>query len=608
MSLGDAPRAGVRTRARVRLIAGSVLVGALVGGMAGIALAFGVADSSTARSVISVSPSSELFDDVAPATDDTIAVVQSELIILNGPALRDDVGRRVGADPSVRYSASQVGSSTIVELTAEASTRAGALRAVEAVVASYSEDRETRLRDEINRAAQVLDQELARLEQDLTQETLGAAALQQEYGRLLAVRSGLFRAAANADQAVTVVQPPVVAGTGLSQPVRYGALGALAGALLAVALPAFAAPRARTGVEEDFVGAGVEPLYPEMPRHVGPIDVFADDGPHAGAMRLLVAQLVRRQADGRALVLVGATPGVGTSYVAAAAAVSMAERSDVLLVLAADVVEGRDGATARALGVDFAARGLTTAAGRPLTAQDVVGCMVASRVPGVSVLARGPGSSGSATLRRLTDHGLVRACLDTGLAVVVDAPALAQSATSVDLAASAESAALVVGRGVTTRRHVEMVREVFDRQGVDLLGAVINPTGGAAPAAGARRARRGREGSPRAAAVSPAATHSPEEQLHTESDVTDTFLDTVPDTDDRPLFVTDGLDAAPADVDAPTTSPSPHAPRDVQVAVGLVPGPVTVGDLSLLGWPPAGDPRPEPRPRVVEPSPPPAAP
>jgi Mrp family chromosome partitioning ATPase len=361
-----------------------------------------------------------------------------------------------------------------VNIDAEAATSERAVASAEAVVAAYSANRQARLRGEIERAARVVDTELARIERTLASETLGAAALQQEYGRLLAVRSGLFRASANVDQAVTVVRPPVLAGSGLPPLVRDAGLGVLLGALTgAGALMAANQLRRRVRSREDLSSAGLPILHPDLELYAGTMADFTGQSPEAAALRLLAAQLVR-PGGGGGLVLLGATSGVGTSFVAATMAVCLSERSDVLLVLAADVVEQQDGSAAQELGVDEGERGLTTLPHRCLTAEDVRTWAVDSAVPGVSVLPKGSGHSDAAVLRRLWQNGLLEACLATGLTVVVDAPALSESTTTIDLAARAGGAALVVGRGVTTRREVDMVRQMFARQEISLLGAIVN--------------------------------------------------------------------------------------------------------------------------------------
>lgn len=475
-------------RPPLKRVAVWMTIGALVGAFLGVLLAGARQQTFRASAVISVAPSSQIFQDAPSQEGDSTALVQSEIIILSGPELRRDVQQRASGDEPVRYTAAQVGSSTIVNIDAEATTAERALATAQAVVAAYSGNRQGRLRGEIERAARIVDAELARLERALASETLGAAALQQEYGRLLAVRSGLFRATANVDRAVTVVQPPVVSGSGLPPLVRDAALAALLGALAGgILLMAANQLSGRVRSRDDLSASGVTVLHPDLDFHAGPMLDFLGPSPGAAALRLLVAQLVR-PGGGGGLVLFGATPGVGTSFVAATMAVCLSERSDVLLVLASDVVEQRDGSAAQELGVDEGPRGLTTLPRGPLTADDVREHMLDGAVNGVYVLAKGPGPSGAAVLRRLWEQDLLEACLATGLTVVVDAPALSESTTTIDLASRAGGAAFVIGRNVTTRREVESVRQMFARQEIRLLGAVVNRperhTGSPLPAQG----------------------------------------------------------------------------------------------------------------------------
>ncbi len=450
-----------------------LLVGGLLGGTAGLAAARAHPQLPSAKAVISVALPSALDQDVPAPQEDPTAMVQSELIVLSGPSLHRDVEKRLGGSEPVSYTAVQVGSSTIVSVTAEAATSARALSSVQAVIAAYSVDREARLRAQVDRAAAIVDGELSRLEKSLSDDGLGASALRGEYGRLLAVRSGLYRATADVQQSVTVVQAPTASGGGVPPVTRDGALGALVGAVLAVLLLMLVnrlTRRVRSGA--DLAGGGFPVLHPELRHHSGGLEDFAGQGPAARALRLLVAQLVR-PGRGGVLVLLGATSRVGTSFTAAAAAVCLSERSDVLLVLAADVIQGRDGTAAHKLGVAGADRGLTTAPTGILTPGDVFASAVSSSVPGVLVLARGPGDGDRLLLRELSAQGLLDACIGTGMTVVVDAPSLSDSTTTVDFAERAGGAVLVVGRYVTHRADVETVQQMFERQAIPLLGALL---------------------------------------------------------------------------------------------------------------------------------------
>ena len=453
------------------------LVGAVLGAAAGLAYASSLPPLVRANAVMSVASSSPVVEGIPAAVDDSTALVQGELIVLNGKGVRDEVRERLGSQAPPSYSAAQVGSGTLIEVGTEGRTTAQALLVLDQVLAVYSEDRQARLQAEIDRAAAIVDDELARLEQRIAEEPLGAEALQAEYGRLLQVRSGLFRAAANVDGAVAVVQPPAAVSGGLSSTSRFAGLGLLIGALLGVGV-ASVANRARRGVRgpEDLLDTGIPVLHPEILPHDGSVHDYTGDGDHASAVRLLVGQLVR-PGEGASLVLFGAADGGGTSHTAAAAAACLSERSDVLLVLAADVVQGKDGTAASELGVVAASSGLVSLPVDRLTPEAVLEAATPSVLPGVAVLTRGPGEAPATLLARLVGAGLLEACLKTGRTVVVDAPALTASTTTVDLAGRAGGAVLVVGRGAASRRDIDTVRQLFERQEIPLLGAVVNRAG-----------------------------------------------------------------------------------------------------------------------------------
>lgn len=457
---------------RLRTVLLWLAVGAVVGAVLGSVFAATRPQRSSADAVISLAPAREVLDGATVSADETTALVQSELIVLAAPELRQQVEQVLGEQGDlVEYSAAQVGTSTIVDITASAPGDALAVRTVEVLVDVYARDRRERLRAEIARAAAVVDAELSRLEQDLDDQPVRAQALQQEYGRLLAVRSGLFRAEASVAQAVSLVRPAALTSAGLSPVVKLGGLGALLGALLGLALLT-AVERSATRVRgrSDLLATGLPVLRPEFGTNIHPLEDLLGRGDLAADVRLLVGQVARAGAG--PLVLFGATPGVGASFVAASFAVSLSERAPVLLVLAADVVEGADGSGALELAVDGCDQGMSRLPDAPLTAEEVLRQAVETYVPGLLVLPRGPGPG--ASLPRLVSQGLVEAALATGRTVVIDAPSLSTSSSTVDVAGRSSGAVLVVGRGVTRRADLGTVSEVFSRQGLPLLGAILN--------------------------------------------------------------------------------------------------------------------------------------
>jgi hypothetical protein len=478
------PSRGRIARPRLRFLVLLAALFAVAGGALGVIYGSTQDRVRAGQAVLSLAPSNRIFGDETGDDDRTYtAFVQSELIVLNGRSVRSDVGRALGDGTPPAYSASQVGTTTIVRIDAQGASSAEVTRILTAAIEVYSDEREARLRREIQRTTAALDAELDRIQASLDEGVTGAGALQNEYGRLLGQRSGLARALANVDTAVTVVQPPTATGTGVPAAQRLGALGLFLGGLAGLGLAVLQRRLSRRVDRiDDIAATGLVPLYPELPRHHGLAGLLSADGDAGSAFRLVAGQVVPA-GPSTAVVLFATSRGAGTSTTAAALSAFVAERDEVLLVLCADLVDP-DGSIVQQLGLDNALMGLTDLPQRPLTSSDVEAVVVRTSVPGVRVLTHGRGAGGAHRLQRLVGNGLLEACVATGRTVLVDAPAMNRSLIAVEMLARAGRGILVAGRGVTTTSELELASAVVEAQGLVLAGTVFTEPGGRSPREG----------------------------------------------------------------------------------------------------------------------------
>lgn len=478
MSAQTAGAATGMSRPGARQLTRWLTAGLVLGSALGVTIALLAPATHEAEAILEVVPTSALLADATSAQVDNDAFVQSELLVVNGPGVEEAVEAALGREPG-SYSASQVGTTTNVQISAESTDARLAERTAEAVVSTYTENRQARLRAEIDRTTDAVDAEIVRLEEALADQSAASDPLQSEYGRLLGIRSSLFRAEANVPVAVNVVQDVTPLGTGgivsrIARPtMSWGLFGMLVA--LAVLLVKRGVGRRVTSTG-DLAGTGVPVLQPEVPVFRSTLRVLEEQERNAADLHLLTTQILPASEYG-SVVLFGATGGVGTSSTAAVLAAAAVERGDVLLVLAADFLEDGSGSAAAQLGV-AGEPGLFELLHSPLTPQDLRSLTVPTAVPGLWVLTGGTEGGTPAELQRLIRSGLLEAARAVRWTVVVDAPALAWSTAAIELARRADVTALVVGRGRSHVDEVVQMGEVFQRQGIALRGALL---------AGARR-------------------------------------------------------------------------------------------------------------------------
>lgn len=453
-------------RPTVRAFVTWLTVGLLLGALVGALLTVSRPRTYAAEAIVGITPSSAILG-AGDGVENLEAFIQSELIFFNGPQLRARVAELAGGETG-GFSAAQVGNTSAVTVTAVASTAEQALETAALAVQLYTEGREDRLRREIAKAAQTVDAELTRIERSLGTGVAGASALQGEYGRLLAVRSGLFRAEANVDTAVTVIQPAVDASEGrLTRLLRSILIGGLLGALAAVtALTIHRRLSRRVRVEGDLDNVGLRVLRPTLPRFRGQFGPLSADERLARPARLLSAQLVPSVDEPPVIVLCGPNRHAGATWTAIALAASLVERSTVLLLLLCDVTESK-----RSRMPEWLVEAQHADLGAPgLTPESIVQGARRTAVPGLHVVFIGNVVLG----QRLLGQGLLQVARSRGYTVVVDAPALSESSVALEIGARADAFAMVVGLGITSLDDVEVANDLLRHRGIQLSGVVLD--------------------------------------------------------------------------------------------------------------------------------------
>lgn len=467
---------------------GGLVVGGLLGGT------YGASRPKTfqATTSLSVLPDSSVSAAVPGATtgqpaQDATSFIQSQLVVLNGAPLREQVDKQLKSSRPPQLSSTQVAQTYVVQVSATATSRAEALAAAQAASAAYAAMRRQQLGGDVAAAIRSVQKQVVSARNGLEGSTIGAgsgiapqsSALRDEYQRLLAVSSSLELSQGQVGRAVTTVIPAnIVAAGSLSSTTKNAAAGALAGALLALAALALVRrnnPRIRSVA--DLAALDLPILLPALPRTRR--GSAATRRTHEG--RLLASRL-GSSAVHRPLVVLGATSGVGASYVATTLALHLSERAPVLLVVLS--AHGHDRPLLDAK-VPSALEDSLTSDGAA-----VLNRAVGSQVPGVAVLPLTyDGPQSARQLRALIESGLLDAASHDGWLVVVDAPALDESDLGLDCARAAGAATLVAGRTRSRPADLLGAAELLDAEGPLLSGVIVND----APARwSVRLPRRGR--------------------------------------------------------------------------------------------------------------------
>lgn len=430
-----------------------------------------------ATSLISTSPLTSTGQQGNPTAEQADRFLSSELLYLNSTALRSGVQTRLrlAAEPTI--SAGQAGRSDVLEVTARDRRGEQAERLADTAVTLYLERRRAQLTatlDEVKEQLAALDATIASLGPGTAARREG---LELEYQRLLSTRNDLQVDLGGAD---AVIETAAAAGARRVVPVPL-ALGFLVVATSGLLLLVQVARRWSSGWVMDSTDVAelggrvagpplpcVDEAWPRLLR-----DRDSSD-PLETAARLVAGSLCAAR-PGAPLVLVGPTPGVGTSFTALNTAVSLSRSRQTVLLLAGDALVDGAGDLATVLGVPDRASGLADVGDRALDRETLERLLVPTGVPGLSVIPAGrPGARRTELVERALSGPLVGALHAAGYQVVVDAPALDRSRAAYGLAPDKPTVGLVVGAGVTGDRELHDALADLTLGGLDVAGVVLD--------------------------------------------------------------------------------------------------------------------------------------
>jgi uncharacterized protein involved in exopolysaccharide biosynthesis len=216
-----------------------IVVLALLGLLVGFAFGATRQSEPTATTRILVTADPRLpFDTTPTGNDDADRFVQAETLVLSGPDIAEAVRSRLALSAAPSIDAVQVGLTSVVEITATATSSERARQTAEAVLAAYQTQRRDAYLARVDRAASVLETQLTDIRGVLgasgtTGSDAATSALATEYARLLAARNELQLSSSLGEELMQVLQQPVVAEGGSSVgPVRAGLFGLLLGFVL----------------------------------------------------------------------------------------------------------------------------------------------------------------------------------------------------------------------------------------------------------------------------------------------------------------------------------------------------------------------------------------
>jgi capsular polysaccharide biosynthesis protein len=314
----------------VGLVVG-LLVGAILGGVVGL----GRPASYQATTVASISPDdsvAEALQATSGTTQDTSDYIQGELVVITSATVRSQVQHQLGLSSLPTVTASQSGTTDVVDITATGSSQAEAIRIADTARSVYADLR----RDEVTTDTAAAQLQVAKQTNTVRAEiavtpgaaTNGASALQQEYARLLVISSELALDAAQAPQSVTTIQTATADGGGLSAAETYALAGGVLGVLVAAgALVLLRRARPRVRSLDDLRALTGDAVVP----------AFSRSAPDAPA-RVLAGRLLP-EGGAESLVLLAADADAGVDELAVSLAQALARSRPVLLIADPDDVD-----------------------------------------------------------------------------------------------------------------------------------------------------------------------------------------------------------------------------------------------------------------------------
>ncbi len=481
----------------LRIVAGVVLTAVVLATVGYFTVS--ASPQYTATALVSVRPDVSLLGEpttISPDMEDRF--VHSQLLTLNSRQLRNQVAQELAPAGHFSIDASQVGKSSVVQITATATSAQVAERVADTATNVYEKTHVAEVRERARAAQVVVDQQISRVRNLL--RTAGPAAgaernaLETEYARLLSLSNQVSVAGLQADQTVASVETARTAGAELAvSPARRAAMLGLFGIVAALgAAIVWRRLSSRIHSVATVEELGLAPLLPGMPRapRRWQRDLSRKGPPRAvgRAVRLQVAQLMGGS-DTLArppLCVISAESGAGTSFTAVNLAVEVARRHPALLVCAAELMDQR---TYDDLGIS--ADGPNAAAAPDETWTDISLTTLArrTRIPGLFLLPvgamadqyvgavrsplEGARHQGGAS-DRAAANGLMEALAVSDWECIVDCPPLGGSRTGLDLAARAGKVVFVVGLGVSTQGSVVDSVRTLRRTGVTVSGVIVN--------------------------------------------------------------------------------------------------------------------------------------
>jgi capsular polysaccharide biosynthesis protein len=451
-------------RLPTRVVLIGLAIGLVLGALVGALVGLGATASYQATTIASVQPDDAVTAaqlDGSSASTDTSDFIQGELVVITSRDVRAQVQQQLGLTSLPTVSASQSGTTDIVDITASASSSAQAVRIANATRNVYAERRAQELTNDITDAQAQVTAQIAAVRQQIAANPgseNSASGLQQQYARLLAESSDLALDSAQSTQAVTTIQQATVAAGGLSAVDTDALGGAVVGVLLA-ALGLVALRRTRPLVRsvDDLAGYGPDVLVPAFPRNAADARRTA---------RLLASRLRGGSPHrGGVVVLIGSRRRSGTTHVAAALAATYAAQAHVLFIPS----PGRE---AEALPASLAGAQPVTLAelgGRritPMTLATLAGHRGAPQTRVLTVSAQ--------DLRNISSTELLGAAARVGWFVVADMPPLTDSDIGLVVARAAGSATLVVGQSLTQPVDVVSAVDILEGCGVTRLSLLLN--------------------------------------------------------------------------------------------------------------------------------------
>jgi hypothetical protein len=483
-------------RLPARILAAGIVLGLVVGGLLG-ALA-GALQSRTyqATTIASVLPDDALTTAATvsgtTSTEDSSDFIQGELVVITSQGLRATVQQRLKLGGLPAVSASQSGTTDIVDITASAASPALAQRVADTTRIVYAQQRAQELMSDVTTATTQVENQISAVRKQIA-ATPGAATnsnspLEQEYARLLAVDSDLALDSAQSSSAVSTIQTAVVGDGGLSDTTTYGLGGAVLGILVAAAaLVALRRLRPRVYDVRDLVGFDADVLTPVLP---------VDGRKAVRAARVLVSRMSGGSRTGRTVVLVGTQTGSASEGAISGVAVALHDAGPVLLLArpgsAASLLATLPAGAQRLSAADLSGKRSTTARLTKLSA-------------GAAPVRLAVVDATIGELTTLASTGVLDAASDAGWATVADAPPLGESRLAVVLAESAGSATVLVEQGGADPSDVEATVAALRGAGVSRVNLLLHEQ----PAVWRRLTRRvtRAEGSSSSALAEPAPQH-----------------------------------------------------------------------------------------------------